>query len=229
MRHRTRREDPAPRAQQKQQTRQALLDAALRLVADKSFDSVSLREVTREVGIVPTAFYRHFDSMDELGLVLVDETFRTARRLMRAAREGEIPAEQRIRRSAGTLVHYVQAHRPYFQFLIRERFGGVAVIRSSIRSEIRLFQSELATDLARTSELTHFDTADLQTLAGLLVTSMIAITEQVVETFTEQVVELPPRGEGLDEVARLAEKSLRLILLGASVWKSKRDPMPPID
>ncbi len=213
MRSHRRRDEHAPRAEQKQATRQALLDAALRLVADKSFDSVSLREVTREVGIVPTAFYRHFESMDELGLVLVDETFRTARRLVRAAREGPLPAEQRIRRSAEALVHYVQAHRPYFQFLVRERFGGVAVIRSAIRHEIRLFESELATDLARAPELSAINTADLQILAGLLVTAMTAITEQVLE--------LPPRGEGLDDVIVLAEKQLRLILLGASIWQSR--------
>lgn len=213
MRSHRRRDEHAPRAEQKQATRQALLDAALRLVADKSFDSVSLREVTREVGIVPTAFYRHFESMDELGLVLVDETFRTARRLVRAAREGPLPAEQRIRRSAEALVHYVQAHRPYFQFLVRERFGGVAVIRSAIRHEIRLFESELATDLARAPELSAINTADLQILAGLLVTAMTSITEQVLE--------LPPRGEGLDDVIVLAEKQLRLILLGASIWRSR--------
>ncbi len=218
MRRRHQREEHAPRAEQKQLTRQALLDAALRLVADQSFDSVSLREVTREVGIVPTAFYRHFDSMDELGLVLVDDTFRTARRLIRAAREGGLPPEKMIRRSAETLVHYVQAHRPYFQFLIRERFGGVAVIRSAIRSEIKLFVSELATDLARAPQLAHMSTTDLQLLAGVLVTSMIAITEQVIE--------LPPRGEGMDEVIRMAEKQLRLVLLGASIWRSAKDPFP---
>jgi AcrR family transcriptional regulator len=39
----------------------------------RSFVSISLREVTREAGVVPTAFYRHFKDMDELGLALVDE------------------------------------------------------------------------------------------------------------------------------------------------------------
>jgi hypothetical protein len=61
-------------------------------------------------------------------------------------------------------------------------------------------------------------TTDLQLLAGVLVTSMIAITEQVIE--------LPPRGEGMDEVIRMAEKQLRLVLLGASIWRSAKDPFP---
>ena len=44
-------------------TRQALLRAALKLLSRNSFDSISLREVTKEAGISPTAFYRHFDDM----------------------------------------------------------------------------------------------------------------------------------------------------------------------
>lgn len=30
---------------------------------------------------MPAAFYRHFDSMDALGLVLIDESFRTLREM----------------------------------------------------------------------------------------------------------------------------------------------------
>lgn len=76
-------------AERRQQTRQALLDAALeQMEAGESFDSLSLRSVARAAGIVPAAFYRHFDSMDELGLALVEESFRTLRGMLREAREG---------------------------------------------------------------------------------------------------------------------------------------------
>ena len=62
------------RDERKQQSRQALLDAALKLsTSGRSFSSISLREVAREVGLVPTAFYRHFQDMDELGQELVDQ------------------------------------------------------------------------------------------------------------------------------------------------------------
>jgi AcrR family transcriptional regulator len=39
----------------------------------RSFSSISLREVAREVGLVPTAFYRHFQDMEALGQELVDQ------------------------------------------------------------------------------------------------------------------------------------------------------------
>src|SRR5580698_2758468 len=66
--------EPAARSPRKQRTYDALLKAALRLMKEgRSFTGLSLREVTREAGVVPTAFYRHFGGMDELGLALVEE------------------------------------------------------------------------------------------------------------------------------------------------------------
>ncbi len=56
------------RQAQKQRTRQALLDAALGLLEEQSLSSLGLREVTRVVGVAPTAFYRHFRDLGELGV-----------------------------------------------------------------------------------------------------------------------------------------------------------------
>ncbi len=62
------------RDERKRQSRQAIIDAALRLsTSGRSFNSISLREISREIGLVPTAFYRHFKDMDALGLELVDQ------------------------------------------------------------------------------------------------------------------------------------------------------------
>ena len=70
-------------------TRKLLIDTALSMLdGDKSFDGLSLRELTREVGIVPTGFYRHFPDMDALGLALVEESFRSLRR---ASSRGHAP------------------------------------------------------------------------------------------------------------------------------------------
>jgi len=67
--------------------RRGLLDAALgQLEAGIGFDSLSLRRVTREAGVVPAAFYRHFANMDELGLALVEESVQTLREMLRRVR-----------------------------------------------------------------------------------------------------------------------------------------------
>jgi AcrR family transcriptional regulator len=202
-------------AERRQHTRQALLDAALlQIEAGESFDALSLRSVTRAAGVVPTAFYRHFQTMDELGLVLVEESFRTLRTMLREAREGMAP-ENVIRRSVEILVEHVRQHRQHFLFVVRVGYTSNVVLRHAVRNEIRLFTSELATDLARFPILRGWTTEDLQMLAGLMVNTMIATVGAMLD-----VPVAAPEAEA--EIARTAEKQLRLTMLGVPHWRSQR-------
>jgi AcrR family transcriptional regulator len=208
-RHRPRR----TQEQRRRDTRKALLDAALhRIEAGESFDSLSLRSVARAAGIVPNAFYRHFASMDELGLALVEESFRALRAMLREARES-LPPEHIIRRSVEILTSHVREHRQHFVFVVRAASTGSTVLRHAIRAEIRLISSELATDLARFPALRDWTTEDLHTLAGLLVNTMIAIVGAMVDA----PVAAP---EAETDITRSAEKQLRIVMLGAGQWHS---------
>jgi AcrR family transcriptional regulator len=205
---------PVGREQRKQRTRADLMQAALELLEQKSFSSLSLREVTREAGVVPTAFYRHFDSMDELGLALVEESFGALRGMLREARADRQDFEHVIRGSVEILVRHVHANRLHFLFLVRERFGGNPGIRHAIRSEIRLFASELATDLARFPYLNEWSTDDLQMMARLIVDTMVSTAEGLLE--------VPPTTPELEEeVIRQTERQLLLIALGVPAWRPR--------
>ena len=202
----------ATRQERKQRTRRALLDAALELLEGQSFSSLSLRQVTRAAGIVPTAFYRHFDDMEELGLILIDESFQTLRRMIRAART-DPPTNEHVRNSVAILVGYVHEHDTHFRFIARERFGGVAALRHAIRREIRLFASDLATDLARFPYLDRWTTEDLQLLAGLMVNAMVSTAEAILDA--------PPKDPTAEaEIIATAERQLRMIVLGVPQWRS---------
>jgi AcrR family transcriptional regulator len=201
----------------KQRTRRGLLDAALQLIqGDQSFNSISLREVARNAGVVPTAFYRHFRDMDELGLTLVEESLRALRQMMREVRSNPLPSGSLITRSVQTYLGYVQENRDYFQFLARERFGGSRSLRINIRQGISLFISELATDLARFPAANRLSTEDLQMISSLIVNIMILTTEQLLD--------LPLDNE---EEARWLEdqaaQQMRLVFLGSQQWRSKAD------
>ncbi|MGN6187913.1 MAG: TetR family transcriptional regulator [Conexibacter sp.] len=201
------------RREQKERTRIALLDAALRLLEHKSFGSLGLREVAREAGVVPTAFYRHFASMEELGLTLIDDSFRTLRRMIRDARAQDLAFEHVIRDSVEILVRHVHEHRLHFRFVARERSSGMPVLRQAIRAEIRLFSSELATDLARFPFLDRWSTEDLGVLATLIVNTMVSTAEEIVEAPSG-------RPEVEQEAIRRAEKQLLLIALAVPQWRS---------
>jgi hypothetical protein len=152
--------------------------------------------------------------MDELGLALVEESFRTLRMMLREARE-ELPPKQLVRRSVEILVDHVRQHRQHFGFVARMRSTGNTVLRHAIRTEIRLFTSELATDLARFPILREWTTDDLQMLAGLVVNTMIATVEAILD-----VPVAGPQAE--EDITRIAEKQLRLTMLAVPRWRTGR-------
>jgi AcrR family transcriptional regulator len=211
-------------AERRQQTRRALLDAALEQMDDGyGFDSLSLRRVARAAGVVPTAFYRHFDGMDELGLALVEESVATLRSMLREAREGGTGegGSGLIARSVEILVAHVREHRRHFAFMAHARASGNAVLRHAIRSETRLFASELATDIARLPILRDWTTADLQMLAGLFVDTMIATIDAILEASSAGAGAdgLSPEAEA--RIVIQAERQLRLISLAIPHWRSR--------
>jgi len=205
--------EPATRLERKERTRRALLDAALYLLADRGFASLSLREVTKQAGVVPTAFYRHFASMEELGVALVAESVRTLRDMLRAARNERARTSDIIRASVHTLYEHVRAHEDHFRFLTRERYAGSGAISRAIAIELTLFGSELAIDLARFEYLREWSSEDLHMMADLLVTTMLA-------TVVELLDARPGDRESDETIIRHAEKRLRLVVVGVPNWQS---------
>lgn len=199
------------REERKEATRRAIVAAALKLLDERSFAALSLREVTREAGIVPAAFYRHFESMEALGLALIDESFRALRDMLRFTRAGKFDPNRVIDSSVEILVASVAEQREHWRFIGRERSSGVTVLRYAIRTEIRLITSELATDLARFPDLQNWSTEDLNILASLFVNSMIVIAE---------AIEDAQDASALEEIKRVAIKQLRMIAIGITDWRS---------
>ena len=142
------------RAQQKEKTRRQLIDAALgQLSAERSFSSLSLREVAKEAGLAPTSFYRHFSDMDELGLTLVDEAGLTLRQLMRQARQRIEKGGSVIKISVITFMEFIETNANIFRLLLRERSGTSADFRAAVSREIHFFTLELTDYLQRANQL----------------------------------------------------------------------------
>jgi AcrR family transcriptional regulator len=200
------------RGEKKERTRRAILDAALRLSEETGLVGLSLRQVAKEVGIVPTAFYRHFASIDELGLALVEESFVSLRAMIRDVRRGNPKIEEVVDRSVQVLDEHVRGQRAHFSFIARERCGGSAVVRSAVRQEFALFERELATDLARLP-MENWSTDDLQVLSRLIVVAMVAVAEEILES--------PERER--DAINARARTQLLIVIVGAQNWKSPRD------
>ena len=63
------------RSEAKADTRRNLLDAARNAVREEGASSLSLRDVARRAGIVPSAVYRHFESRDALLTQLILDAY----------------------------------------------------------------------------------------------------------------------------------------------------------
>jgi AcrR family transcriptional regulator len=199
------------RGEKKERTRRAILDAALSLSEQTGLVGLSLRQVAREVGIVPTAFYRHFASIDELCLALVEESFTSLRAMMRDVRRGNPRLEEIVDRSVQVLDEHVRDQRAHFTFIARERSGGSTVVRNAVRHEFALFERELATDLARLP-MDHWSAEDLHVLSHLIVVAMVATAEEILES--------PDRDAAA--IRHRARTQLLVVIVGAVNWRSDR-------
>jgi len=203
------------RAEQKSRTRRALMDAALaQLSADRSFGSLSLREVTRQAGLAPTSFYRHFTDLDELGMTLVDEGGVALRQLMRQARRRIVrngDDGSAIATSIDTFMEYLQGNANLFRLMLRERTGLSEHFRTAIKAEIDHVATELAVDLRR------FAAAEGRRLAEpkLVAEAMVALV------FSQGAEALDASAEIQEQLKVKLKIELRMVLLGAQKMGAK--------
>ncbi|MDD9892494.1 MAG: HTH-type transcriptional repressor FabR [Gammaproteobacteria bacterium] len=202
------------RTDKKQQTRQNLIDAALGLLnQQRSFGSLSLREVAREAGLAPNAFYRHFDDMEDLGLALVDVAGQSLRTVMREARQKLVTSQSVLDVSVNALFDHIAREPQLFHMLLREQGTGSESWRRAIRTEIRYFTNELAEDLERLGQAKERPIADAYTTAD----AIVAIT------FGGAGNALSMSADSRSELAARLVLQLRMIMLGSERMAEARD------
>ncbi len=203
------------RSERKDLTRSSLTQAALQLMGEgRSFTSLGIREIAREAGMVPNAFYRHFRNTDELGLALVEEVGITLRRLLREARQSGIAQDDIVRRSVQVYHQYVLHNRLLFLFIASERSGGSRILRLAIRNDVIHFTNEMAQDFRILGLYKDLSTRSLQMICGLIVTTMLAAAPEILD--------LPANQPLLEaEMTENFVQQMQVVLLGATLWKEK--------
>ncbi|HET6861018.1 MAG TPA: TetR family transcriptional regulator [Streptomyces sp.] len=199
------------RQAQKQKTRQSLMDAALVLLEHQSLSSLGLREVTRAVGVAPTAFYRHFRDTADLGVALVEEALGSLHGLIRGTLAATGDSDERIDSTVALIARLVHAYPAHVRFIARERHGGVEPVRAAIGEQLRLFVEEVTAALGAAPGFTGWSEDDLRMLAHVYVDHMVMTASAFLEA-----------QEGGDEqveaAASLARRQMRLVSLGRRHW-----------
>ena len=197
------------------ENREALVAAVLRLIGEgRHFASLGIREVAREAKVVPTAFYRHFRNMDDLGLHLVDELGLVLRRMMREAREQASSGDRIIADSVNLFTDQVLANPSFFRFMMQGLAGETRTIREAIRSEMRFFSHELVNDLRRMGALAQVSDVDLEMICDL-------VTRTVAFSLTDILSINVEDEHRLDQVRLRTRRHLQVVFLGAEHWRSE--------
>ena len=203
------------RSAKKLATRQTLLSAALQLMERQSLSSLGLREVTREAGIAPAAFYRHFADLGELGVALVEESLGCMHELIRDIRTPEAETEDIMRRTVDVVAEHVRADRPHFRFIARERHGGVAAVREAIAAELDTYIDELVEDLKLQPGSQGWDDAELRVLGRLYVNVIMLTAADLLDAELDN-----PAAE--QQIITEALTQLRIVTLGREHWLTGR-------
>lgn len=215
------------RDERKQQSRQALLDAALHLsTSGRSFSSISLREVAREVGLVPTAFYRHFQDMDALGQELVDQVSIHLKGLIsqmghRYLQHQLLPTEDQSLTIVELFFLAVDHSPNQWIFMISERWGGSALLRQTIHHEIDDLVEQLSSDLKRMPSLKHIqDSQDLVVISNILIN--LSFTWAMTWLGFKNEYEGTNLKQQQQHLIQQANTQIRLLFRGASNWESDK-------
>ncbi|OUR86969.1 hypothetical protein A9Q81_27310 [Gammaproteobacteria bacterium 42_54_T18] len=201
------------RKEKKALTRSALINAALQLVEEGgNFATISIREIAKQAGIVPTAFYRHFKDTNELGLNLVDELSSCLRQLIRSAREQSENSTQLINHSIRIFDEHLSSHRELFVFMTQGRSGGTPSIRNAIRNELNVFALEIVNDFSQQQSFPTLNSAQLKMVADLIVSTLAYSATDLLDLNDNPVLKT--------ERLALLEAQCRVIFLGAAEWKA---------
>ena len=119
----------AAAARRKRETQSRLLNAALRLMAEKGMEGVAINEITESADVGFGSFYNYFESKEAIYATLLDwvfEAFRNA--LDRLVRDIADPAEVISVCVRHTLLRATR-EPVWGQFLVREGFSGKVLER----------------------------------------------------------------------------------------------------
>ena len=201
------------RQQQKAETRQKLLDAAAaELASGRSFDTLSLREVSKLAGIAPTSFYRHFHDMEGLGLTLIEQCGESMRKRIHDVLHQASEGRSLIRASVETLFEYFYSNQGMSRMILQESMSRQPEFRRAAERLMQTMSGDLADYLEDEARERDVPLGHVRIAAD----SMVAIL------FTAGIALLDTPAEERDRHVETAIIQLRMIMRGAEAMGQKQ-------
>jgi AcrR family transcriptional regulator len=185
-----------------------LMDAALKLTAQsRSISALGLRELAREAGLNPNTFYRHFKSIDELGLSIIDDMTAQLRQPLRDLRRRAAEsvtltdvswednpvlnlqkATLATQKTVKLFFDYVAQNPNAFIMGVRELHGASPVLRQALRQVMKDFADDMADDIKQLKLLPMLDDATLGEVAATISREMFQLSMDYIEQPEQRAV-----------------------------------------
>ncbi|MET7778148.1 MULTISPECIES: TetR/AcrR family transcriptional regulator [Streptomyces] len=107
--------------------RQALIEGAREILAERGHEQFSLNEVARRAGVSTAAPYRHFSGKDELLAAVADQGYATLHESLERVAAETADVRERLLRLAGAYVRFAHDHPDLFLTMFRDRSGASPV------------------------------------------------------------------------------------------------------
>ncbi|MDP3857083.1 MAG: TetR family transcriptional regulator [Stagnimonas sp.] len=160
---------PKPAAPLELGGRRRLIEAALRLAAEKrGLQGIGLRELGREAGLNPNTFYRHFRDLDALYAAVVEEFGAEIGPALRNIRLNA-PIEQVPALTTELVFDIAKQNPEAFIVGVRELHGALDSAREALRRRLTTLAQEMADDVLVRSPVPGLDEGLLRELARSIV------------------------------------------------------------
>jgi AcrR family transcriptional regulator len=109
------------REREKQELRQAILDAARQLFLANGYEGLSLRQVAEQIGYTPTTIYLYFADKDDLLFAVVDQAYEQFTADLQRAYDSTADPRERLRALAEAYIAFGRRNPEAYQVMFMQR------------------------------------------------------------------------------------------------------------
>jgi AcrR family transcriptional regulator len=127
----------------RERTRQELLDAAVRVLADKGVSATKIADIAAAADVGVGTFYLYFPTKDALFDAVVEETIAQLKEVLDAARASAAEPVARVHATNAAFCRFAAENRHVFKIV----FGHAAAYHDVVRRAQALFAADIETQI----------------------------------------------------------------------------------
>jgi AcrR family transcriptional regulator len=131
-----------------QQTRQRIVEGALKLFAERGVDATSIRDIATSAMITEPAVYRHFRSKEDLVWEIFWVGYRGLGETLRDVQPAGTDLKARVSAMVETICALFDRDEPLFRFLLLTQHGQLGKITEREKSPVQVLHDRLAAAIA---------------------------------------------------------------------------------